>query len=126
MQKEVLRYLLSFLLLDTVHAPDKESLIETLTHWSDAATSFADARLRALAATAGLPVCSVNRRQADHNPIFSLASASTGRAIAPARSAPAARVSRSSVDRANSSARRSRRGVRTRIMSSANTCLSSE
>lgn len=59
---DTFNYLVRFLVLETVHAHEKEVLVGALRRWAGSGLRFGDARLAALAEHGGRPVCTVNRR----------------------------------------------------------------
>jgi len=59
-REAVHEYIRNVLLIESVHAYDKDGLLETLASWAESGTSFTDVWLAVLARRRELPVCSVN------------------------------------------------------------------
>jgi predicted nucleic acid-binding protein len=53
-------YIRSILLTDTIHADDKDGLVDAVSRWATLGVGFADAWLAVLARRRQIPVCSVN------------------------------------------------------------------
>jgi len=56
----VQEYVRDILLVESIHAEDKDGLLQAITRWARQNVGFVDAWLAVLAQRRGLPVCSVN------------------------------------------------------------------